>query len=106
MAKQAKTNTEFTKMGTEAAYAQNASGAPSPNTKPVPRKNTQSGGEGATASHRIGTLERNGFQGAPQVSYSYQNAPEASSVGRNVRLFAPAKGNRDFYARRAYGQGI
>jgi hypothetical protein len=97
------TKTKFPTMGTEAAYAENLSGAPSANTHPVPRKGAQSGTDSATASHRQATLERNGFQGAPQVSYEYPNAPEAANTFRNVRLMPSAKGNRDFYARRAEG---
>lgn len=96
-----KTKTEFQKMGTDNAYAENISGAPSANTHPVSRKNTQAGPVEGTKSNRQGTLERNGFQGAPQVAYSYPQAPEAAQVGRNVRLVPSAKGNKDFYARRS-----
>ena len=101
-----KTTTEFQKMGTDSAYAENLSGAPSANTHPVPRKNTQAGAVPGTKSNRIGTLERNGFQGAPQVSYEYPNSPEAGNTFRNVRLMPSAKGNRDFYARRAEGPSL
>jgi len=100
------TKTEFEKVGTANANAVNVSGAGSPHTIAVPRKNTQAGQDGATANHRLATLERNGFQGAPQVAYSHPNSPESSSVGRNVRLVPSAKGNRDFYARRQYNQGM
>jgi hypothetical protein len=96
-----KTKTEFEKVGTANANAVNTSGTPSANTHLAPRHNTQSGQDGATANHRLATLERNGFQGAPQVAYSYPQAPEAAQVGRNVHLMPSAKGNRDFYARRS-----
>lgn len=99
-----KTSTNFRKMGTDAAYATNQSGAPSANTILAPRHNTQSGSDGATASHRQASLERNGFKGAPQVNHVYPQAPEASNVQRNVRLMPSAIGNRDFYLRRQYGQ--
>lgn len=99
-----KTTTNFPKVGTINANATNVSGAPSRNTKPVPRKNTQAGTDGATANHRQGVLERNGFKGAPQINHSYANAPEASQTFRNVRLFRSAVGNRDFYSKRQYGQ--
>src|SRR5205823_2072591 len=98
-----KTKTEFQKMGTDAAYAENISGAPSANTHPVARKNTQAGPVPGSKANRQATMERNGFQGAPQVTYEYPNAPEAANVSRNVRLVPSAKGNRDFYARRAEG---
>jgi hypothetical protein len=98
-----KETTKFPTMGTDAAYAENLSGAPSANTKPVPRKNTQAGPVPGSKANRKGTLERNGFQGAPQVTYEYPNAPEAQSTQRNVRLVPSAKGNRDFYARRQEG---
>ena len=101
-----KTTTNFQKMGTDASQAENVSGAPSANTKPVARKNTQAGPVPGAKANRKGVLERNGFQGAPQVNHVYPNAPEAAQVFRNVRLMPSAKGNRDFYARRQYGQGI
>lgn len=97
------TKTSFKTMGTDAAYAENISGAPSANTSLVAKKNTQSGPVPGVKANRKGTLERNGFQGAPQVAYSYPQAPEAANTFRNVRLMPSAKGNRDFYARRQEG---
>lgn len=100
-----KTTTSFPKMGTSNARANNVSGAPSKHTKPVRKKNTVSAKpEGATAAHRQGTQERLGFQGAPQVTMSYPNAPEASQTLRNTRIVPSAIGNRDFYLKRQYGQ--
>lgn len=100
-----KTTTNFPKMGTSNARANNVSGAPSKNTKPVKKKNSKGGSaEPATASHRQGTLERLGFKGAPQTTMSYPTAPEASQTFRNVRIVPSAVGNRDFYLRRQYGQ--
>jgi hypothetical protein len=98
-----KTTTTFPKMGTEAAYANNVSGAPSRNTKPVAKNGNAKGGAGepATAANRQDVLERNGFKGAPQMKHSYPTAPEAGLTQRNVRLVRSAIGNRDFYDRRA-----
>lgn len=100
-----KTTTKFPTMGTEAAQANNVSGAPSSNTMPVAKKGSAGGAtEGATASVRPHALERNGFKGAPQMKHSYPEDPSASQTFRNVRLVPSAIGNRDFYLRRQYGQ--
>ena len=102
-----KTTTTFPKMGTSNARAVNQSAAPSRNTKRVKKKSTVSAQpEAATAAHRQGVQERLGFKGAPQTAMSYPNAPEASQTQRNVRIVPSAVGNRDFYFRRAYGQGM
>lgn len=101
-----KTTTSFPTMGTSAAQATNVSGAPSTKTMLVPRGNTQAGYDSPTAAHRAVAYERNGFKGAPQVNHVYPNAPEAANTFRNVRLVPSAIGNRDFYLRRQYGQGI
>ena len=100
-----KTTTTFPKMGTSNARANNVSGAPSKNTKPVRKKSTISAKpEAATAAHRQGQLESLGFKGAPQTTMSYPTAPEASQTLRNTRIVPSAIGNRDFYLRRQYGQ--
>ena len=100
-----KTTTTFPKMGTSNARANNVSGAPSKNTKPVRKKSTVSAKpEAATASHRQGVQERLGFKGAPQTTMSYPTAPEASQTLRNTRVVPSAIGNRDFYLKRQYGQ--
>lgn len=100
-----KTTTTFPKMGTSNSRANNVSGAPSKNTKPVRKKSTVSAKpEVATAAHRQGQLESLGFKGAPQTTMSYPTAPEASQTLRNTRIVPSAMGNRDFYLRRQYGQ--
>lgn len=100
-----KTTTNFPKMGTEAAYANNVSAAPSPNTTAVPKHGGVGGSsEGASASIRPHVMERNGFKGAPQMTLAYNTAPEAGQTYRNVRLVQSAVGNRDFYNKRQYGQ--
>jgi len=101
-----KTTTNFAKMGTEAAAVTNVSGAPSKNTKPIKKTAHSKGGspEAATASHRQGVLERNGFKGAPQTTLYTPNNQESAQTFRNVRLMPSAIGNRDFYLRRQYGQ--
>lgn len=100
-----KTTTKFPTMGTEAATVTNVSGTTVSGTL-VPKSGNAKGGAGepATANARSGSIERNGFKGAPQVNHVYANAPEASQTFRNVRLVPSAVGNRDFYARRQYGQ--
>lgn len=98
-------NSKRPTMGTSAAQASNVSGAPSTKTTLVPKTgNAKGGSDPATATHRENVMERNGFKGAPQVNHSYPQAPEASQTQRNVRIFAPAIGNRDFYSRRQFGQ--
>jgi hypothetical protein len=95
----------FPKMGTEAASANNVSGAPSANTTLVPKQGSSGGApDASTKGNRQGVLERNGFKGAPQTAISYPNAPEAANTLRNVRLVPSAVGNRDFYLKRQYGQ--
>jgi hypothetical protein len=103
-----KTTTTFPKMGTANAKAVNQSAAPSKNTKPVRKRSTVAAGpaEPATAAHRQGIQERLGAQGAPQVTMSYPQAPEASQTQRNVRILPSAIGNRDFYLKRQYGQTL
>lgn len=103
-----KTTTNFTKMGTSAATTvDNLSAAPSKNTKPVPRKTTVSGApQPATASIRKHVLERNGASYTPTATLYAQNAAEASATQRNTVVVPSALGNRDFYLRRRYGQGV
>lgn len=97
----------FPTMGTSAAHANNVSAAPSANTKLVPKKMAAGGSpEPDTAVARTHTMERNGFKGAPQMNHVYAQAPEAGLTYRNVRLVKSSIGNRDFYDRRAYGQGM
>ena len=104
-----KTTTNFAKMGTEASAVTNVSGAPSKNTKPIKKSAHSKGGSPypeQTKANRKGVLERNGFKGAPQTTLYAPNAQEASATFRNVRLMPSAIGNRDFYLRRQYGQGM
>jgi len=96
-------NSKRQTMGTSASAVTNQSGAPSANTIPVPRKNTQAGGVPGAKANRSQVHERNGFKGAPQATISYPNSPEAANTFRNVRLVPSALGNRDFWAKRAEG---
>lgn len=86
-------------MGTEQAHPVDLSAAPSKNTKLRARGSNASGGATGTKGNRKGVLERNGFKGAPQMNQAY--GPVNPDEQRNVRLVPSAKGNRDFYARRA-----
>ena len=87
-------------MGTSAAAASVASPDPA-HTTLVPKQGSKSGAPDSRGGVRPGVLERNGFKGAPQVTYLYGNSPEAAANGRNVRILPSAKGNVDFYAARA-----
>lgn len=89
---------DFATMGPANANAVNASGAPSPYTKPVAKK----GGSGgmiaaATANHRAAILERNGASLRISATLYKANAAEASLVQRRVRIVPSSLGNRDFW---------
>lgn len=103
-----KSTTKFTKMGTSAASTvDNLSAAPSKNTKRVPKKTTVSAApQPATVSIRQHVYERNGASYAPKATLYAQNAAEASATQRNTVVVPSALGNRDFYLRRRYGQGV
>lgn len=92
-------NSKFPTMGTSASNAINVSGAPSKNTKCVPRKNTQAGPVPGQKVNRKNVLERNGFKGAPQMTHAY---PQPSGdTCRNVRILPSAVGAKPFYDGRA-----
>lgn len=102
-----KTVTNFATMGTEAARAIDMTTGPDQHTTVVAKEGfSKSDAPDSVKGTRKGVLERNGFKGAPQVNTVYPNAPESAQVFRNVRLMPSAKGNRDFYARRAEGSPI
>ncbi|MFI6512932.1 hypothetical protein ACIBCT_35485 [Streptosporangium sp. NPDC050855] len=103
-----KTTTKFPTMGTSAATVNNVSGASSPYTTEVRRH----GGVGGmieaalTEGVRRQTHERHGASYAPRAQMVVGNDPAAEANLRNTRLVRSAIGNRDFYARRQYGQGM
>lgn len=101
----APTTTSPAKMGEEMAVARSVA-AESPNVKYAPRKNAKSDAPVGTTSHRTGHQERLGAKYAPQMPLYEPNAAAASETQRNVRLVPSAVGNRDFYLRRQYGQGM
>lgn len=108
-AKKAKTTStgSFPTMGTSVATSVvNVSGTPSNKTKRVPKKGNSKGGmlEAVTASHRQGVLERLGAQLRPTAALYAPNAAEAGLTQRNTRVVPSAIGNRDFWAKRQYGQ--
>jgi hypothetical protein len=84
----------------------NVSGDPSKYTRPVPRKNTQSGGvpgEGAgRAAKGQGTVIRNANGPACTIvaKISYPNAEGSDMTGRNLRRVRPG-GTGGFYGGRA-----
>ena len=111
----APTTTHPATMGEEMAHVQSTN-AQSPNLKYAPRGGGKSdapvgtvhGPRVATTSpdSRVPWTERMGAKYAPQVPMSGPVGPEAAQTQRNVRLVNSAVGNRDFYLRRQYGQGM
>jgi hypothetical protein len=93
-------------MGTDASRLGNA--AKPIKGRSVPKKNQAKGGflESATAQHRPNILERNGASLRPTATLYAANAAEAGVVQRNVVTVPSALGNRDFYLRRQYRQGM
>jgi hypothetical protein len=76
--------------------------------KSVAKKNQAKGGflEAATAKHRPNIMERNGASLHPGAVLYQANAAEAGLMQRNVVTVPSAVGNRDFYLRRQYNQGL
>ncbi|MDX3260745.1 hypothetical protein PV336_16110 [Streptomyces sp. MI02-2A] len=76
--------------------------------KSVSKKNQAKGGflEAATATHRASIMERNGASLHPTATLYQANAASAGDVQRNVVTVPSAVGNRDFYLRRQYRQGM
>jgi hypothetical protein len=108
-----KTTTTFNKVGTGmGSDFVDLTSIPSRNTTARPRGggSTTTGPVGmigpATARVRPTIPERLGAQLHPTAVLYRQNAAEAGMTQRNVRLVPSAVGNRDFYLRRQYGQGV
>jgi hypothetical protein len=93
-------------MGTDASRVGNV--AKPIKGRSVPKKNQAKGGflEAATATHRPNILERNGASLRPTAVLYQANAAEAGLVQRNTVVVPSAIGNRDFYLRRQYRQGL
>lgn len=93
-------------MGTDASRLGNV--AKPVKGRSVPKKGNAKGGflESATASHRPTVLERQGSSLRPTAILYKANAAEAGVVQRNVLTVPSAVGNRDFYLRRQYRQGM
>lgn len=107
MAKTDKATTKRPTMGTLAATTvENLSAAPSKNTKLVGKKGPKGGAEPKTASIRQHVYERNGASYTPTATLYEANAAEAGATLRNTVVVPSALGNRDFYLRRRYGQGM
>ncbi|WP_157407281.1 hypothetical protein [Actinomadura atramentaria] len=101
-----KTTTSFPRMGDQ-AHRWNVAPRTPDRSITVPKKHGKgSFMEAATAKHRKSVHERHGASFAPQMTMHYSNAPEASANLRNTKLMPSAVGARDFYTRRAYGQGM
>jgi hypothetical protein len=96
---------KFPTMGTTVADSVSAvSGQPKLSVK----KNNAKGGflESATAAHKANIQERLGAQLTPSANIVYPNSPESSLTQRNVTLVPSSVGNRDFWDKRKYGQGL
>lgn len=103
------TSTDFPKMGESMEHVLNLSGERSPYTKSTPRKTMGRGSSPTgTAAIRGRTMikEANGPCFHIKATLYSQNAAEASAVTRNVRIMPSAVGNRDFWSKRQYGQGV
>lgn len=101
------TVTTFPKMGDDIVNSVVGSvmARQSPNTISVAKKGPTGGSEPATANHKSNISERGGASLHPTATLYKQNAAEAGATMRNTRMVPSAIGNRDFYARRQYGQG-
>ncbi len=93
-------------MGTNASRLSNVA-------KPIKGKSVKKSGqakggflEAATATHRANIQERNGASLHPTAILYKANAAESDLVQRNVQTVPSAVGNRDFYLRRQYRQGM
>lgn len=98
--------TSFEKMGDSIVdqVIGDVGGRQSPNTISRPRSGGKSDKDPGAAGHRTGKLERQGASYAPTAKLYEQNAAAASQTQVNTRLVSSALGNRDFYAKRQYGQ--
>jgi hypothetical protein len=114
----APTTTSPAKMGEEMAKVQSTS-AQSPNVKYVPKRGGKGGSvpreKGAPGRANVQTNdnrvpqspERLGAKWAPQMMMHSPNpAVGSQETQRNVRVVPSAVGNRDFFLRRQYGQGM
>lgn len=106
--KQSPTRTTFEKVGKNIAATVGSGQSAKPQRGKLVKKGNSKGGmlEGATAAHRANVQERMGPQFRPTATLYAQNAPSASETQRNTRIVQSAVGNRDFYLRRQYGQGM
>jgi hypothetical protein len=105
--KEAATKTTFAKVGDSVAKVATATSRGVQRGKLVKKGNSKGGMlEGATASHKANIQERMGATFTPKATLYAANAPEAAQTQRNTRIVPSALGNRDFYLRRQYGQGM
>lgn len=94
-------------MGTSAAHATAAAPDPAHTTTVVKQGSGKSDAPDSRGGARKGTLERNGFKGAPQVNYVYPNNEESGQTFRNVRILPASRGSQSFYdARRETSQDV
>jgi hypothetical protein len=99
-------STSFPTMGEDwITQLVNVSGAPSKNTKPMPRKNTQSAdapGVGAGKANKGKNVIKNANGPACTIvaTISYPNAEGSNQTGRNLRRVRPG-GTGGFYGGRA-----
>lgn len=97
----------FPTMGTSVAQA-GVKAAPVLRGKSIKKTNQSKGGflEAATAVHRPNIQESLGAKLHPTATLYAPNAASANEVQRNVYTVPSSMGNRDFYLRRRYNQGV
>lgn len=103
-----KTITTFPKIGTAVAKGIAKSQSARPQRGILRPRGVSEGGmlAAATANHRPNIQERLGAKLAPQVTLYAPNAASAGDLQRNTVIVPSAMGNRDFFLRRRYGQGV
>lgn len=104
-----KITTEFPKMGDSGIpdSVVNMSGDRSAYTKLVGRKTEGRGASPTGVKKNRGRSmihEANGPKGIPVATLYKPNAAQASDTQRNTKIMKPAMGDRDFWAKRQYGQ--
>lgn len=98
------TNSRFPTEGT--SVASSVSALPVVKGKSIKKTAEAKGGmlAAATAAHRPNIQENMGSSLHPQPAILQPNSPEAEQTQRNTVLVPSAIGNRDFWAKRQYGQ--
>lgn len=90
LAGMARTGNPRQPMGTSGFTFNNASGAPSKNTHPMPKNHSKDAdptlAPGQPGTHRYASYDRNGAHYGIVVNYSAQTSPEAGATQANGRI--------------------